>query len=120
MFEQEQRNQQNIDTNYGDFLHWMNALVQANAEAKDNSKFLNTLERQFKILQIGDLVSIEQCLPSLLNGLRLVFIISRHFKGEERMGRLLLTISNEICERVKEKVNIRELLKPKPDENYDE
>jgi dynein heavy chain, axonemal len=37
----------------------MKLLVQLNAEAKDNDKFLNTLERQFNILQSHDLSTIE-------------------------------------------------------------
>ena len=103
-----------MDNIYQEFDHYMKMLVGANAEAKDNSKFLNTLERQFKILQSGDLASIEQCLSSLLNGLRLVFIISRYYKQDEKMSKLLTIISNEICDRVREKINIRELLKPQP------
>ena len=109
-----------MDNIYQEFDHYMKMLVGANAEAKDNSKFLNTLERQFKILQSGDLASIEQCLSSLLNGLRLVFIISRYYKQDEKMSKLLTIISNEICDRVREKVNIRELLKPHPDTIYED
>jgi dynein heavy chain len=103
-------------------LDFNDAMKNLNAEAaiaKDNSKFLNTLERQFKILQSGDLTNIEQCLSSLLNGLRLVFVISRHFKSEDKMGRLLIIIANEIINRVKAKVNIEKLLRPDPGENYE-
>ena len=114
------RNHHNMDNNSQEFEHWMKQLVLSNAEAKDNSKFLNTLERQFKILQSGDLASIEQCLSSLLNGLRLVFIISRHYKQDEKMIKLLTTIANEICDKVREKVNIRDLLRPQPDGIYED
>jgi dynein heavy chain len=102
-----------------EFDNEMKKLAQETAVAKDNSKFLNTLERQFKILQSGDLTNIEQCLSSLLNGLRLVFVISRHFKSEEKMSKLLNTIAGEICERVKRKVGIQQLLKPVQNENYE-
>ena len=43
---------------------------------------------------------IEKTIPSLLNGLKLVYIISRHFKSDERIMSLLITISNEICNKV--------------------
>jgi dynein heavy chain len=81
------------DNTVQDFNDAMKNLNAESAIAKDNSKFLNTLERQFKILQSGDLTNIEQCLSSLLNGLRLVFVISRHFKSEDKMGRLLIIIA---------------------------
>ena len=97
----------------------MKTLIKLNAEAKDNDKFLNTLERQFKILQNYDLTSIEQCLPSLFNGLRLVFIISRHYKENGRMEQLLVTISNQICDRVSATLNLRTLLKPKENVFYE-
>jgi len=48
-------------------------------EAKDNVKFLNTLERQFKILASEGLVGVEETLPSLMTGLRTIWIISRHY-----------------------------------------
>lgn len=97
----------------------MKRLVQLNAEAKDNDKFLNTLERQFNILQAHDLQTIEQCLPSLFNGLRLVFIISRHYKDNARMTQLLSTIANQICDRVSSLVNLKTLLKPQETELYE-
>jgi len=48
------------------------------AQAKDFVKFLTTLERQFKNIGRGDLKGIEETLPSLLNGLKLIWTISRH------------------------------------------
>jgi len=48
------------------------------AQAKDFVKFLTTLERQFKVIGRGDLKGIEETLPSLLNGLKLIWTISKH------------------------------------------
>lgn len=39
--------------------------------------------------------------------MKLVYIISRHFKSDERIVDLLITISNEICNKV-EKVLCKE------------
>jgi dynein heavy chain len=41
-----------------------------------------------------------------MNGLRLVWIISRHFKEEEQMQNLLQTISNEIANKVEKHITI--------------
>lgn len=51
---------------------------KAHAQAKDFVKFLNTLERQFKNITKGELKSIRDTLSSLLNGLKLIWTISRH------------------------------------------
>lgn len=48
------------------------------------------------------LASIEETLPSLMNGLRTVWVISRHYKGEEKMKDLLTLISDEIANKVEE------------------
>lgn len=97
----------------------MKQLIQMNAVAKDNDKFLNTLERQFNILDNSDLVTITQCLPSLFNGLRLVFIISKHYKDSSKMSELLKTIANQICDRVKGAVDLKSILTPKDGVLYD-
>ncbi|KAI8847268.1 dynein heavy chain and region D6 of dynein motor-domain-containing protein [Chytridium lagenaria] len=55
-------------------------------EAKDNVKFLSTLERHFKNIISGSLTSVQDALPSLMNAIRMVWIISRHYNRDERMG----------------------------------
>ncbi len=45
-------------------------------EAKDNAKFLTTLERHFKNIQINSLAVVKDAIPSLMNALRFVWIIS--------------------------------------------
>jgi dynein heavy chain, axonemal len=52
--------------------------VKNQAVAKDFVKFLSTLERQFKNIQKGELQVIEETLPTLLTGLKLIWTISRH------------------------------------------
>jgi dynein heavy chain len=61
-------------------------------------KFLCTLERQFRNLGSGSLQMIEETLPSLLNGLKLIWTISRHInQNEDKFEFILEAISNEIC-----------------------
>jgi dynein heavy chain len=92
--------------------------TRKHAQAKDYVKFLSTLERQFKNIRQGDLITIEETLPSLLNGLKLVWTISRHInQNEDKMEQLFVSISKEIYEKVKAKINTRRIfLKMKPDE----
>jgi len=60
------------------FNHVNKEFSKHHAKAKDFVKFLTTLERQFKNIARGDLKAIEETLPSLLNGLKLIWTISRH------------------------------------------
>jgi len=46
---------------------------------------LTTLERQFKNLSTEGLEGIFETLPSLMNGLKLVWIISKHYKTDDKM-----------------------------------
>lgn len=98
-----------------EFSIQMNELSKLYGEAKDNVKFLQTLERQFKNLNLASaadgLKGLEETLPSLMNGLRLVWIISRHYKTDDKMQTLITTISNEIADKVENYVKISELLK---------
>jgi dynein heavy chain, axonemal len=68
------------------------------AVARDFVKFLLTLERQFKNIGKGDLKSIEDTMPSLLNGLKLIWTISRHINHQvDEFQDIIEAISNEIC-----------------------
>ena len=81
------------------------------AEAKDNVKFLSTLERHFKHLVIGSLSSVEDSLMSLMNAIRMVWIISRHYNRDERMVPLMSRIAWEITNKVSNIVNIQTILR---------
>lgn len=79
-------------------------------------KFLTTLERQFKNISRGDLPIIEETLHSLLNGLKLIWTISRHInQNDTKMEDLLEAISNEICDKVRAKIDIRRIFRLKPE-----
>jgi dynein heavy chain len=87
------------------------------AKAKDFVKFLNTLARQFKNIHMGELTVIEETLPSLLTGLKLIWTISRHInQNDEKFEDLLEAISNEICDKVKDQIDITKIFKKKPDD----
>ena len=50
-------------------------------EAKDNTKFLSDFERHFKTLSSGSFAAILDTLPTMLNAVRMVWIISRHYNN---------------------------------------
>ncbi|NWY73768.1 DYH10 protein, partial [Erithacus rubecula] len=81
-------------------------------QAQDNAKFLSTLERHLKNLSTGTGVDvISNTIPSLLNALRLLWIMSRHYNKEERMVPLLERISWQISARVRRVVDLQTLFK---------
>eukprot|EP00762_Andalucia_godoyi_P000035 ANDGO_02235.mRNA.1 Dynein-1-alpha heavy chain len=80
-------------------------------EAKDNVKFLTTLERHFKNLSVGNLGTINETIPSMMNALRMVWIISRHYNTDERMVPLMERIAWEISEKVATAIDFRTILR---------
>lgn len=81
------------------------------SESKDNVKFLGTLERHFKNIVTGSLSSIQDSLLSLINAIRMVWIISRHYNRDERMVPLMSRIAWEISSKVSNIVNIQTILR---------
>ncbi|NXA96715.1 DYH10 protein, partial [Melanocharis versteri] len=96
----------------GDLQIVLSDLKKHHMEAQDNAKFLSTLERHVKNLSTGTGVDvISNTIPSLLNALRLVWIMSRHYNKDERMVPLLERISWEISARVRRVVDLQTLFK---------
>lgn len=110
-------NQEN-NSHFSAFADVWKEFSKVHAQAKDFVKFLTTLERQFKNITRGELTSIEETLPSLLNGLKLIWTISRHInQTDSQMENLLESISNEICDKTQEQIEIKRIFKMKPDDS---
>jgi dynein heavy chain len=90
-------------------------LTKLYVEAKDNVKFLTTLERHFKNISSGEFTVIVDTLPSMMNAIRMVWIISRHYNTDEMMVPLMELIASEIAAKVMLKVNIKFILNGSPD-----
>ncbi|XP_059165934.1 dynein axonemal heavy chain 10-like isoform X2 [Physella acuta] len=94
----------------GDFEDTQSELNKYYVEAKDNVRFLSTLERHFKNITYGATFQIvTETIPSMMNALRMVWIISRHYNKDERMVPLMERIAWELAERVAKVINVREL-----------
>ena len=92
----------------------LNDLKNHYTEAKDNVKFLQTLERHFKNLEMGSINLITETLPPTMSALRMVWIISRHYNTDERMVPLMERIAFKLSEKVQTEVNIKTILKLRP------
>ena len=57
----------------------MNELIKLTVEARDNVKFLATIERHFKNITYGSLDLINDTIGPMMNALRMIWIISRYF-----------------------------------------
>lgn len=56
-------------------------------------------------------------MKSLLDGLKLIWTISRHINHNvDQFEHILEAISNEICQKVREKINIKTIFKKKPEQ----
>ncbi|KYN03638.1 Dynein heavy chain 10, axonemal, partial [Cyphomyrmex costatus] len=81
-------------------------------KARDNNKFIQTLLRYFKLITESDsFESISECIPSLIEGLRMLWVLSSYYCGEERMVLLMDRISWQLCENVKQNLAIVRLFK---------
>ncbi|NWR83762.1 DYH10 protein, partial [Furnarius figulus] len=85
-------------------------LKKYHLEALDNVKFLSTLERHFQNLAHGTGSDVVlNTIPSLLNALKMVWVMSRHYNKDERMVPLMKRISWQISTRVYEVVDLHTL-----------
>jgi dynein heavy chain, axonemal len=79
-------------------------------EARDNVKFLTTLERHFKHISEGTFQRVLESLPSMINGLRMVWVISRHYNTDERMAPLMEMISETFVRRIRDEIKLSNIL----------
>uniref|UniRef100_A0A803XS79 Dynein axonemal heavy chain 10 n=1 Tax=Meleagris gallopavo TaxID=9103 RepID=A0A803XS79_MELGA len=81
-------------------------------EALDNVRFLSTLKHHLKNLAHGTGFHVVlDTIPSLMNALRMVWIVSRHYNTDEKMVPLMERIAWEISNRVCKVVDLHTLFK---------
>lgn len=86
-------------------------LIKLNIEAKDNVRFLSTLERFFKNLTYSNFYVISRTIPSMMTTLRMIWIISRHYNTDKRMVPLLERIAWQLVDRVEMSINFKTIFK---------
>jgi hypothetical protein len=70
-------------------------------EAKDNVKYLQTLEKFIDPLYNGDPETIKETLPALMNSIKMIHTIARYYNTNERMTSLFVKITNQMIKRCK-------------------
>ncbi|XP_011694340.1 PREDICTED: dynein heavy chain 10, axonemal [Wasmannia auropunctata] len=94
------------------FHYFQTELWKHYVEARDNNKFIQTLLRYFKLITESDsFESISECMPSLMEGLRMLWVLSSYYCREERMMLLMDRISWQLCANVKQNLAITLLFK---------
>ena len=71
-------------------------ITEAANEAKDNVKYLSTLERFFEPLYGKDPCAIIDTLPALVNAVRMIHTIARYYGTTERITKLFMKLSNQM------------------------
>jgi len=81
-----------------------------NDDASDYLKFLITLERSIKELSSDDLSAIEHSITGIFHNLKIIYKISKH-KEQNKYGFLMEVMSKEICDKISEKIKLKEIFK---------
>ena len=76
-------------------------------EARDNYKFLRTVERHFRAIATGAVSEIAGVLTPMFTALRLVWAISTYYSDDTHMGLLMQRIAHDIAERVERSISIQ-------------
>lgn len=86
-------------------------------EAKDNVKYLQTLEKFIEPLYEGNPDTIIETLPALMNSIKMIHTIARYYNTTERMTGLFVKITNMMIHNCKYNIiNFRKIrLGVKPD-----
>eukprot|EP00702_Spironucleus_salmonicida_P008256 EST49547.1 Dynein heavy chain [Spironucleus salmonicida] len=106
------------------FITLRTELTKNCLESRDNTRFLSTLERHFKLLQRAPIQTLPDVINSLYAAIRMVWTISRYYNTEERLLPLMEKIALQICRRVQSSIIVSELfsttVKPVQGSSYGE
>ena len=95
---------------YNKVKETINILIKLAAEASDNAKFLSTVERHFRTINDGSITSMITTLPSLLDSLKMVWMVSRHYNTDERMVPMLERVAHQLTVAVRKNVGVQNIL----------
>ena len=76
-------------------------ITEAANEAKDNAKYLYTLERFIDPLYTGNAETIIDTLPALMNSIKMIHTIARYYNTPERLTALFCKITDQMITNCK-------------------
>ncbi|MEW5318622.1 MAG: hypothetical protein WDW38_009830 [Sanguina aurantia] len=79
-------------------------VTDAANEAKDNVKYLATLEKSLEPMYQGSVSDITDTLPALISNIRMMYTIARYYSTPEHMTRLFTKITNQIILKCKDQI----------------
>jgi dynein heavy chain len=77
------------------------AITEAFNEARDNVKYLTTLEKFIEPLYMSTPSAIVDTLPALMNAVKMIHTIARYYNTTERMTNLFAKITNQMIANCK-------------------
>eukprot|EP00471_Norrisiella_sphaerica_P006901 CAMPEP_0184484204 /NCGR_PEP_ID=MMETSP0113_2-20130426/5915_1 /TAXON_ID=91329 /ORGANISM="Norrisiella sphaerica, Strain BC52" /LENGTH=4710 /DNA_ID=CAMNT_0026865073 /DNA_START=240 /DNA_END=14372 /DNA_ORIENTATION=+ len=78
------------------------SLTHSLNEAKDSARFLTRLGKAMKPCYDEDLVTIKELLPVVMNNMKMIYVLSRHYGRALRMTNLFTRITNQLVRRCKQ------------------
>lgn len=73
-------------------------------EAKDNVKYLATLEKFIEPLYEGTPETIKDTLPALMNSIKMIHTIARYYNTNDSMTELFVKITNQMIKNCKKNI----------------
>jgi dynein heavy chain len=84
------------------------SITESANEAKDNVKYMSTLDKFVEPLYTGTPSAVMDSLPALMNSIKMIHTIARYFNTPERMTDLFVKITHAMIENCKASVNALE------------
>jgi dynein heavy chain len=81
-----------------------NQLTEKLNEAKDNVKYLTTLEKFIEPLYDGTPEEINDTLPALMNAIKMIHTIARYYNTSNKMTNLFIKITNQMITNCKNRI----------------
>lgn len=81
-----------------------NSLTEKLNEAKDNVKYLVTLEKFIEPLKNGTPDEIIETLPALMNAIKMIHTIARYYKTSQKLTNLFVKITNQMITNCKNRI----------------
>lgn len=94
------------------FEYQQTELLRSLQESRDVSRFLSTIERHLKTLTFNNsFLEMTDAIPHIMEGLQLVWMLSRHYNKDERMCGMLEKIAKLLYDRTTAALHPRNLFR---------